>query len=102
MPKVKLDAAFAATAQCFPGRGKTDWTDDGITGFVLEVRESGGKTYYLKYRDQTDRLRQHKIVRYQDISFAVAKKAALKLRSDVVMGGEPRHTDRQRVSAPPR
>lgn len=90
MPKVKLDAAFAATAQCFPGRGKTDWTDSAITGFVLEVRESGGKTYYLKYRDQTDRLRQHKIGRYQDISFAVAKQAALKLRSKVVMGGDPR------------
>jgi integrase len=42
----------------------------------------------LRY-DQAGRQKQHKIGRYEDITFAAAKKAAQKLRSEVVMGGDP-------------
>ena len=89
MPKAKLDYAFAATAECEPGKTKTDWYDETITGFVLECRASGGRTYYLRYQDQGGRQKQHKIGRYQDVRFADAKKKALQLRSEVVMGGDP-------------
>ncbi|AWM78530.1 site-specific integrase [Phenylobacterium parvum] len=89
MPKAKLDYAFAATAECEPGKAKTDWYDEAITGFVLECRASGGRTYYLRYQDQGGRQKQFKIGRYQDIRFADAKKRALQLRSEVVMGGDP-------------
>jgi integrase len=89
MPKAKLDYAFVSTAQCEPGKAKTDWYDDTITGFVLEVRSSGGRTYYLRYPDQAGRQKQFKIGRYDDISLAQARKAAQRLRSEVVMGGDP-------------
>ena len=89
MPKAKLDYAFAATAECEPGKAKTDWYDEAITGFVLECRASGGRTYYLRYQDQGGRQKQYKIGRYQDVRFADAKKRALQLRSEVVMGGDP-------------
>ena len=51
MPKAKLDPAFASTAECEPGKTKTDWYDETVTGFILECRRSGGKTYYLRYND---------------------------------------------------
>lgn len=89
MPKAKLDSAFAATAACEPGKTKTDWYDETVTGFVLECRSSGGKTYYLRYQDQSGRQKQHKIGRHEDVPFAKAKKAAERLRSDVVLGGDP-------------
>lgn len=89
MPKAKLDYAFVSTAECEPGKKKTDWYDDTIAGFVLECRSSGGRTYYLRYQDQGGRQKQHKIGRYEDVTFAVAKKAAQRLRSEVVMGGDP-------------
>ncbi|WP_395671217.1 tyrosine-type recombinase/integrase [Phenylobacterium sp.] len=89
MPKAKLDHAFASTAQCEPGRKKTDYYDATITGFVLECRCTGGKTYYLRYEDQAGRQKQHKIGRYQDIKFSDARKAAEKLRSEIVLGGDP-------------
>lgn len=89
MPKAKLDYAFAATAQCEPGKKKTDWYDTTITGFVLECRSSGGRTYYLRYEDRAGRQKQHKIGRYEDITFTVARKQALKLKSQVVTGGDP-------------
>lgn len=89
MPKAKLDHAFASTAVCEDGKAKTDWYDTTITGFVLECRSSGGRTYYLRYEDQGGRQRQHKIGRFEDVAFTTAKKAAVRLRSEVVMGGDP-------------
>lgn len=89
MPRVKLDASFALTAQCTEGKKRTDYWDTTTTGFVLEVRSTGGKTWYIRFEDQTGTQKQHKIGRYEDISFASAKKAAQRLRSEVVMGGDP-------------
>jgi integrase len=89
MPKATLDHVFALTAQCEEGKKKTDWYDQAVTGFVLECRSTGGRTYYLRYEDAAGRQKQHKIGRYEDITFAAAKKTAQKLRSEVVMGGDP-------------
>ncbi|WP_374540752.1 tyrosine-type recombinase/integrase [Sphingorhabdus sp.] len=89
MPKAKLDFTFCLTARCKEGKGKTDFWDTIIQGFVLEVRSTGGKTYYLRYFDQSGRQRQHKLGRYQDISFDQARKLAKRLRAEVVMGGDP-------------
>ena len=89
MPKLHLSASAAMMATCDPGKRKTDYWDTIIAGFVLEVRETGGKTYALRYIDDADRQRQHKIGAYGDISFDQARKAALRLRSEVVLGGNP-------------
>lgn len=88
MPKLTLTHSSALLAQCETGKRKTDFYDDTVTGFVLECRSTGGKTYYLRY-DQAGRQKQHKIGRYDDVTFAAAKKAAQRLRSEVVMGGDP-------------
>ena len=61
MPKAKLDQAYAAAARCKPGQAKTDYYDETVAGFVLECRSSGGKTYYLRYKDLGGRQRQYKI-----------------------------------------
>ena len=89
MPKAHLTQAFVANAGCEVGKKKTDWYDVTVTGFVLECRCSGGRTYYLRYEDQGGRQKQHKIGRFEDVSFAAAKKKAQQLRSEVVMGGDP-------------
>jgi integrase len=89
MPKAKLDHTFCLTAACESGKRKTDWWDSVTTGFVLEVRSTGGKTYYLRYFDAAGRQRQLKIGGFHDISFEQARKAAKRLRSEVVLGGDP-------------
>ena len=89
MPKAHLSAAFVATAHCPPDKAKLDFYDQTVTGFVLEVRSSGGRTYYLRYADAAGRQKQHKIGRVEDVTFAAAKKKAQHLRSEVVMGGDP-------------
>ena len=89
MPKLTLTHATALLAQCEDGKRKSDYYDDTITGFVLECRATGGRTYYLRFQDSGGRQKQHKIGRYEDLTFAQAKKAAQRLRSEVVMGGDP-------------
>lgn len=89
MPNVDLDAAFVRNAFCMEGRNKTDYYDNAITGFILEVRNSGGKTFALRYRDQHGKLRQHRIGDTKSLSFDKARQAAEKLRSVVVLGGNP-------------
>ena len=101
MPKVRLDAAFCAAALCEPGKKKTDyWSSTDTPGFILEVRSSGGKTYYLRYFDQAGRQRQHKIGGHADISFDQARKAARRLRSEVVLGGDPSGAKEQLKAIP--
>ena len=89
MPKAKIDQLLVSTAVCDLGRRKVDIYDPYIAGFVLEVRANGGMTYYLRYRGPDGRLRQKKIGGVMDISVADARKEAQRLRSLVVLGGDP-------------
>jgi len=89
MPHANLSASFVSTATCTDGKTKTDFYDNSITGFMLEVRASGGKTYSLRYRDNHGKLRQHKIGDTKSISFEKARLAAEKLRSRIVLGEDP-------------
>jgi integrase len=100
MAKHKLDATFCLTAQCKPGRKRTDYYDEIVRGFVLEVRANAGKTYYLRYQDQHGTQRQHKIAAYGDITFDKAKKEAMRLRSEVVLGGDPAAKKAEKKAVP--
>ena len=100
MPRVSLDAAFCAAAECESDKRKTDYWDKEISGFVLEVRGTGGKTYYLRYIEPNGRQRQTKIGGWHDVTFSAAKRKALQLRPQVVLGGDPL-ADRKRKRAIP-
>lgn len=89
MPIVPLDAQFVRTALCPEGKSKVDYYDTAITGFILEVRASGGKTFHMRYRDPHGKQRQHKIGDTKSVSFDKARQAANKLRSEVVLQGKP-------------
>lgn len=100
MPKIKLDATFCLTAACEQGKRKTDYWDTITSGFVLEVRSTGGKTYALRYFDQGGRQRQMKIGGHGEITFDQARKAAKRLRSEVVLGGDPAGAKEERKAIP--
>ncbi len=89
MPKVQLTAAFCQMAQCEPGKRKTDYYSDTQIGFGLECRASGGKSYFQRYFDQHGRQRQVTIAGQSEVKFEDAKKAAQKIRSEAVLGGDP-------------
>jgi hypothetical protein len=57
MPKIVLTKAFIEQAACEPGKAKIDYFDLDQRGFMLEVRRSGGKTFYQRYTDERGRER---------------------------------------------
>lgn len=89
MPKAKLDHAYCLTAWCEQNRKKTDHWDTHISGFILEVRANGGKTYAMRYTDERGKQRQFKIGAHSQITNGQARKAAQKYRAEIELGGNP-------------
>ena len=100
MARVKLDATFCLTARCEPGKSKSVYRDKAVTGFSLEVRQTGGATYYFIYHDAYGILRTSKIARYGDITFDQAKKEAKRRLSEVTLGGDPAAKKKEKKSIP--
>src|SRR5574343_66796 len=100
MPSINLDTAFVRKAVCPEGKNRIEYFDTNIQVFTLEVRISGGKTYYLRYRDDHGRQRQHKIGDAKSITFDKARSAAERLRSQVVLGENPAETKKIKRSIP--
>lgn len=88
MPIAKLDHAFCLTAQCEPGKRKTDYYDPFIKGLIFEVRKAGG-TFHLRFQDPYGRQRQYKIANLGDLSIDKIRKEATRLRAIVALGGDP-------------
>lgn len=89
MPKVTLDAGMIPHLYCPPEKAKETYFDERITGFVVEARPNGGKTYALRYKDEYGRQRQHKIANAADVTFAEARKEALRIKGRVSVGRNP-------------
>ncbi|MXN30105.1 site-specific integrase [Delftia sp. CH05] len=100
MPIVKLSAQFVREAVCPPGKSKVDYYDSALKGFILEARPSGGKTFYLRYHDSHGKLRQCKIGDAAAVSYDKARQKAMRLRSEVELGGNPLK-ERQALRAVP-
>jgi integrase len=66
----------------------------------LEVRASGGATYYLRYFTPEGRQRQFKLGGVNDITFDQARKRARELRAETVLGGDPMAEKEERKSVP--
>lgn len=53
---------------------------------MLEIRPTGRKTYYLRYQDERKKQHQHRIGDARDLSLAMARKEATKLRGKIALG----------------
>jgi integrase len=89
MPKVKLDAGIIPLLHCPPDKAKETYFDEAITGFVVEKRRDGGATYALRYKDEYGRQRQYKIAHTADVTFAEAKREAIRVKGRVSVGRNP-------------
>lgn len=89
MAKELLGTAFVRNVVCPPGKAKIDIFDIGCKGLMLEVRASGGKTYYLRYCDKRGRVRQLRIADQRDITLLQARQLADTRRADIALGRDP-------------
>jgi integrase len=100
MPITKLTPCFVRRVSCLPEVGKVDFFDATLKGFMLEVRASGGKTYYQRYTDERGRERQYKIGPADVLTLRQAKRKAKQIKAQAILGGDPQRERQERRSIP--
>lgn len=100
MPCVILTPAFVRHAQCPDGARKLDYFDTRQRGFLLEVRQSGGKTFYQRYRDGRGRERQFKIGSSAILSLSQARRKAREVAAAALLGEDPQAARQERRTVP--
>ena len=94
MPIVSLSAGFVRRAVCIPARKKVDYFDASQRGFLLEVRQSGGKTYYQRYTDERGRERQYKIGPAEVLTLDQARRKGKQVVAEALLGADPQQKRR--------
>jgi integrase len=100
MPTVTLSASFVRQAQCLAGRKKTDYFDASQRGLLLEVRQSGGKTYYQRYTDERGRERQYKIGPAEIVAIEQARRKGRQVVAEALLGADPQQRRREMRAVP--
>lgn len=94
MATLKLTQKIVASTECPKDQKKIDLFDQQVTGLVLEIRISGGRTYYLRYRNERNRTRLIKLGIPSEISLKNVRLKAQKLKTQIALGEDPLATKR--------
>ncbi|MEA2978198.1 MAG: hypothetical protein QOF09_21 [Alphaproteobacteria bacterium] len=89
MPRVSLCPSFVRSATCPEGAKKIDFYDCEQRGFLLEVRRSGGKTFYQRYTDDRGRERQYKIGPADVLTLSTARRKGRTVQAQALVGDDP-------------
>ena len=100
MPIVRFSPAFVRLASCPSEHKKIDYFDTVMRGFMLEVRASGGKTYYQRYTDERGRERQFKIGPADVLTLRQARRKAVQIKAQAILGSDPQTDRKERRSIP--
>jgi integrase len=95
MPRVVLTEAFVRNAKCPEDHKKLNYFDSGRAGFLLEVRQSGGKTYYQRYRDRRGKERQAKIGPASILTLREARLKGRQICAQALLGTDPLEAKKQ-------
>ena len=100
MPKTALSAIFVRQCECPQGARRIDFFDAAIPGFMLEVRCTGGKTFYQRYRDAHGRERQFKIGSADILTVTQARRKARSILAEAILGRDPQKEREELRSIP--
>jgi integrase len=100
MPKVVLTSSLVRLSVCPSGIRRVDYFDSAFPGFFLEVRASGGKTFYQRYRDHRGRERQFKIGSARVLTVSQARRKARSILASAILGNDPQE-ERKELRATP-
>lgn len=89
MPKIHLTTTFVTNPPIPSSTSKVNYFDALVSGFLMEVRNTGKATYYQRFRDKSGRLKQVRIGHTDSLSLDEARQKARYLRSQAVMGVDP-------------
>ena len=100
MAQMLLTQAFINAAVCPNDQTKQEITDKGCKGLVLEVRQSGGKTYYLRYTNHRGRQRQYRIGNATVLTLSQARYKSKLASNQVALGQDPCEEKEQTKKVP--
>ncbi|MFN2343987.1 MAG: tyrosine-type recombinase/integrase, partial [Desulfonatronovibrio sp.] len=89
MGAVNFNQAFVTNIKCKKELNKERYYDNSCTGLILEVRPTGTKTYFIRYKDCCGKYKQMKLGRACDISVSEARQLGHRVLGDVAMGRDP-------------
>jgi integrase len=100
MPKLLLSSSLVRRSVCPPGARRVDYFDTTFPGFFLEVRASGGKTFYQRYRDERGRERQFKIGSARVLTVSQARRKARSILASAILGNDPQRERKELRETP--
>jgi len=74
---------------CPAGKHKIDVYDSRCKGLLLEVRSTGGKTFYFRFRNDRGKVRQLRIGSHDWVSLSQARELTKIKKSKLAMGEDP-------------
>lgn len=89
MAQISLNQQFVNTVACPAGQSKQEITDLNCKGLVLEVRKSGGKTYYLRYTNDRGKQRQYRIGNATVLTLVQARTKCRATLNQIAIGQDP-------------
>lgn len=98
--KIKFTKKSISDLSCTNQHGRQFVRDTECRGLCVEVRSTGGKTYYLSYRDERGNQRTHKLANAADISPNQARELCERTRAKITMGTDIA-TEREQLRAAP-
>ena len=90
MSKITLTPSNVDSAKCPADKRKLDLFDQRTKGLLLEVRATGGKTYYIRYTSARGKVCQLKLADARDVTLAQARQLADQTRNRLAMGEDPK------------
>lgn len=100
---VRLDQNFITNNLICPaGKDQVEFCCSELKGlYVLVSAKSPGQgTYYLRYKDASNKTCHQKIGRTSDVTLADARKEAKQLRAEIALGADPRATQKAMRAIP--
>lgn len=95
MSRIELTKSFVKQCKCPDEKKKFDFFDILQAGFLLEVRQSGGKTFYQRFTDERGRTRQLKIGSADFLTVRAARSLAKTAVAQMLIGTNPQ--ERRRI-----
>lgn len=89
MTQLLLTNKIVREVTCPDGETRVSYFDTLLTGFVLEVRKSGGKTFFVRYRDGSGAQKRINIGASPLFSADDARKQAQGLLKSIALGETP-------------
>ena len=98
--RTRLTARVVREIVCPSHLAKVDVFDEVQRGFLLEIRKSGGKTFYQRYTNGRGQTRQIKIGAAGILNVSVARRRGREIVAQALLGTDP-HEERVKLRSIP-